>query len=431
MYNNNYDNIPIPAQLDDAVNKGMGEVRRIHRVRVVKKTIVGLGSTAAALTAFLLVCLSNPVMAAKLPLVGHIFETMQDNFNHSGDYSEVAVPLAEDGEDAAESAYTQTKDGMTVTLSELYCNNEALYITMLLESEDPFPDTMRSLDENRPMISIDSIINWKFNPGLSEDYTFAYIEGDFIDEHTFAGLVRFDMSYVGVDQAEYFAKMEEAYEKGEEEAFEAGQWDHLKKPVDIPEAFSIDLEISRIVGYLVDPVDRPQLDMTEEEIEALSDEEFSALIMEREKGFDQYPNTYENYWFDGAWNFQLDVKVDHSRTQTVEVGTTNDEGAGIASVTKTPFEMSMKMILPSDAADYIGVILDADGNRMPYGSDGNIEVYAIQDRDVSKVDVYICDYVEYMDELKGYAVEDRDKTFKEVLDERAVYHTSVQFDTEN
>ena len=28
--------------------------------------------------------------------------------------------------------------------------------------------------------------------------------------------------------------------------------------------------------------------------------------------------------------------------------------------------------------------------------------YAIQDRDISTVYIYLCDYYEYMDELKGY-----------------------------
>lgn len=48
------------------------------------------------------------------------------------------------------------------------------------------------------------------------------------------------------------------------------------------------------------------------------------------------------------------------------------------------------------------VALDANGNKLPYNdSVGNCNIFAIQDRDISTVDIYILDYIQYMDELKG------------------------------
>ena len=48
------------------------------------------------------------------------------------------------------------------------------------------------------------------------------------------------------------------------------------------------------------------------------------------------------------------------------------------------------------------VALDANGNTLPYNeSTGNCNNFAIQDRDISTVDIYFLDYVQYMDELKG------------------------------
>ena len=48
-------------------------------------------------------------------------------------------------------------------------------------------------------------------------------------------------------------------------------------------------------------------------------------------------------------------------------------------------------------------MLDANGDIMPYGGVSNSNnTYAIQDRDISTVYIYLCDYYEYMDELKGY-----------------------------
>ena len=77
--------------------------------------------------------------------------------------------------------------------------------------------------------------------------------------------------------------------------------------------------------------------------------------------------------------------------------------------------------------------MDADGDILDYGSSSNTNTFAIQDRDVSRIDVYICDYVEYMDELKGYYWSEdyesrkKEKTFKQLLDERALYHKEVVF----
>lgn len=62
----------------------------------------------------------------------------------------------------------------------------------------------------------------------------------------------------------------------------------------------------------------------------------------------------------------------------------------------------MKMQDPE--TKYVAVMLDANGDILPDGgvANGNAGTYAIQDRDISTVYIYLCDYYEYMDELKGY-----------------------------
>ncbi len=70
-------------------------------------------------------------------------------------------------------------------------------------------------------------------------------------------------------------------------------------------------------------------------------------------------------------------------------------------------------------------------------SNGNVNTVPIQDRDVSKIDVYLVDYIRWMDELglKGdiwyenpdMRTEDG-RTMKEVLDEEAAYHKEVKFE---
>ena len=72
-------------------------------------------------------------------------------------------------------------------------------------------------------------------------------------------------------------------------------------------------------------------------------------------------------------------------------------------------------------------MLDADGNLLSAnGTSGSAYTVAVQDSDVSSISVYLCDYDEYMDELKGYYFSEdyqekaKTKTFKQLLDEHAV-----------
>ena len=83
------------------------------------------------------------------------------------------------------------------------------------------------------------------------------------------------------------------------------------------------------------------------------------------------------------------------------------------------------------------VALDANGNTLPYNeSTGNCNNFAIQDRDISTVDIYFLDYIQYMDELKGQqnfdnpTKEDGQK-WKKLLEENAKYHKTLHFDSDN
>ena len=158
--------------------------------------------------------------------------------------------------------------------------------------------------------------------------------------------------------------------------------------------------------------------------------------------YERYPeanegnNRYNSWTLKGDWKFNVDVEKNTSDTVKKDVNVVDENGDGVLSITKTPFEITMKMQDPE--TKYVAVMLDANGDIMPYGgvANSNADTYAIQDRDVSTVYIYLCDYYEYMDELKGYYWSDnyeekaKTKTFKQLLDERAVAGTEVHFDTD-
>lgn len=101
--------------------------------------------TAAVLAAGILFCAANPVMAKNIPVVGGLFETLQDHVSFFGNFSDHATTL-EDTEKSigattadgnsdqtmgntasddtnADTTYTKTSDGLTITCSEIFANS--------------------------------------------------------------------------------------------------------------------------------------------------------------------------------------------------------------------------------------------------------------------------------------------------------------------
>ena len=296
----------------------------------------------------------------------------------------------------------------SLTLSEIYCNNQALYISLLIESQDKFPDTMLTM-EKQPNIGFSVTENYSFYTSDTTDYNIYYPEGEFINAYTYAGIMRIDLNSKKVNISNQI----------------------------IPETFQLDLSIEQIVGTKANPDNFwDSFDLTKDEVESMSEEAFQAFMNENfTEEWSAYPNLHENYWFDGAWKYSIPIAIDESQTETVSIGTTNENGVGISSVTKTPFELTLTETYENaNASDYFAVALDADGDILPYGTGGgSTNTFALQNRNISTIYIYICDYIEYMDELKGYYWSDdyeenkKVKTFKQLLDERSVYQTEVHF----
>ena len=144
------------------------------------------------------------------------------------------------------------------------------------------------------------------------------------------------------------------------------------------------------------------------------------------------------YKYEGDWSFDIPVTVDDSQTEVLELNDTNDAGIGLKSVIRTPYELTVNELYKEGSnSDCFMVALDANGNTLPYNeSTGNCNNFAIQDRDISTVDIYFLDYVQYMDELKGQqnfdnpTKEDGQK-WKKLLEENAKYHKTLHFDNDN
>ncbi|NBI02283.1 DUF4179 domain-containing protein [bacterium C-53] len=420
MKNDKLNSIEIPGCLTEYVQEGIQQGEKIYMRNKRKKTLIRLTATAAMLVLCMGIFASQPALAAKIPVIRDIFKLLQDDYSYRGDLDAVADKLEEprielNGNDGSneqgggvytqgfveDSAYTKTVDGVTVSVSETYCSTEAIYLSLTITCEDAFPDTMLDT-EGKPILSFEATAEYSFRQ--REDNTAAgSLEGTFLDERTYAGIYRIDLlDIVGNDNT-----LKEEYRSIDE--------------------FDMDFCINRIVG---DKEEQEKLDMqgkTDEELNKMSDEEWKAFMNEiTPPDWYEYPNKYQNWWFDGPFAFQLRIKPDHENEKIVTVDEMNENGAGLYQVVKTKFEITVQEKCSEERAQK-GVfltVLDADGRVLPYGSSQFCDTYAINGRDVSKVFVYVCDYIEYMDEIKGHR---NDADYQRILEQRSLYWKEVVF----
>jgi hypothetical protein len=399
---------------------------RTHHKTFVKRAAVACTSIAAAAAVFAGVCWQNPVWASQLPLIGGIFADMGDKLSYGENYDEYVKPLdngaetdaavegttnadggTEDGANTLPVKFTQKIDGNTVTLSESYCSKSALYLSMVIESEQPFTKT--AVDTRMlPIIAVKTQEAYSFNEETYPDIL--YLEGDFVDSHTYKGVLRFDLlSRTG------------SISQG------------TTGDVEVPDSFHLNLTMNQIIGNLADP-EVLDTGYTEEEIVAMPDEEWRKVMEDAEAAnggdWEDYPNKHENWWIEGDFTFDLDIAVDESQTQRVEVNELDENGNGILALEKTPFELTVfeKYAEGDSIADYFPVMLDAEGKFMETGDlGGAVNTVPVRNHDISTVYVYECDYDEYMDELKGLRFTDPDG-FKAVMDEKAKLKAEVHFE---
>ncbi len=347
--------------------------------RGIKRLVTGMSAVAASLVLSVTVCVANPALAAKLPFIGNIFHTVEEDTGYHGDFSKDAVQLVKP-ETEENSPYVQTNNGITFTISECNYESMAMYLAVSIESEDGFSDMMRTFarygsyaeeDESKMYTKYSTLYigststadfskagkgTYEGDPakGTASPY---YIQGTFLDEHTFAGIIRVDLMQMAILNS-------------------ANGWDYINNE-DIPEEFAYTLKITDIFA------------------------------------------DYEGEHLSGNWDFSLDVKLNHENTIRKELNETNEEGIGIAKVTKTAYELYATLKLPEGKSetDYCVAICDAEGKPLESQAE-YAEVYSIYDRDVSKVTIYVVDYMTYMDECKG------DNYVN--LPEKAVFQTEVE-----
>ena len=179
---------------------------RIHRRRKDKMNKFGkIGKCVAAVVAAAVIGIAglgyfNPVLAAKIPLIGKIFEKVEDDATYSGDYTDKKTVLT--NEDSAgnldTSDYTVSDKGITLTASEAYCDGYSIFLTVNIESEDAdfthIPEHYTGMNAADDQTAAGFYIGgtWSVD-GSSPEWLENTFDGKVIDSHTFAGMLKINL----------------------------------------------------------------------------------------------------------------------------------------------------------------------------------------------------------------------------------------------
>lgn len=184
--------IKIPECLDQCVQESLDQLRMEQKRKKRKRWAKLSVSAAAACAAITLLVVKQPTWAKNLPLFGNIFSYLKGTERIQEDYTPHVTPVkasntvVSDGEEEKDEALSQTKNGITVTLSEMMCTENTLYMTVMLEKEGGFHTTEEAVQAS-------GIFSCSI--GANDAGMAAAIDGNIVDGKMI-GMLAFDLSNV-------------------------------------------------------------------------------------------------------------------------------------------------------------------------------------------------------------------------------------------
>ena len=133
---------------------------------------------------FIAINIWAPVYARTIPFLGSAFAFVQDKLDFAGLYSNYAFEIGD----------TAVDNGITITLSEIYCDGTSLYVGFVVESERAFSEI--SPDDyymGQLYYEGSAYISGENGRMKLSEYGIAGLEGQFPDKYTFVGIETFSL----------------------------------------------------------------------------------------------------------------------------------------------------------------------------------------------------------------------------------------------
>lgn len=351
--NKKLDDIKIPNNIDNIIDSAMDKAVEDKLKLKKKNKRKVIGTVAASLGVFVTLGITSPVFASNIPVIGSVFEEIQDKIGFSGDYTNYATAVNQ----------TVYDNGIGMTLSEILCDGQSLYVTYVVESDEPFKYTKYEYDPVKDyditeetansmvgtQLLDESYSNVSFTNERLDNSGVAGLEGRYIDAHTFVGVERYNLYNLFTE---------------------------------IPDEFEFEVKYKRLVGTPWHGTDKDQV-------------------------------------FKGNWNFKVPVKVDKSITHETVVDNVDKDGFGVGKVMITPFEVRIETIHDesADSFNYFVKVKDENGEELSQSSqqwldNKSLTIVERKNKDLSKITVEL-----YRDILETIKDEDGNYVYKDLGDE--------------
>ncbi len=179
--------------IPDLVDKKFEET--LNMVDNKKKQHWGTGVKVAAAALAVVVSggvfgVANPAVASKIPVIGHIFERVEQKAVYPGEYANKQTLSEKDQTDEKLVAEDQN---IKLTASEVYSDGLSVYVSLKAESEGYDFSKIPKLSEDNAQV-VQLMTSWKFDEPLSEkeqDFDLL-LSGENDGNHAFIGIVKFD-----------------------------------------------------------------------------------------------------------------------------------------------------------------------------------------------------------------------------------------------
>lgn len=196
MINKNLNNIEIPKNIDEFIDKGIERIIKEQKEtrNKRKKIISGL---AAGLTIAITLFITNPAFAEDVPVLREIFKFFEINKEdnpmlHKNNLSQHTTELGITTEDK----------GIKITTEEVVYDGEYVYISYKVESERVFPYKTKTYLVNDNGVekyeTKDIDFMWLeqkaiINDSKQELYSSNHLGGMIVDDNTFIGIVKYQV----------------------------------------------------------------------------------------------------------------------------------------------------------------------------------------------------------------------------------------------
>lgn len=159
-------------------------LKKNRKGKIIK--ILGKTGSVAAAVFFLVIWfgVTYPVAARNLPIVGGVFRYLQGRLMTGGDYGSYATGIG----------VAQKCNGISITLSEVYCDGKNLFVSYAVENENGFKGYQGDkyfIPQMEYDASYYMIIGEKAKK--LDEFGVAGLEGEFVDDNTFMGIESFPL----------------------------------------------------------------------------------------------------------------------------------------------------------------------------------------------------------------------------------------------